>query len=79
MKRRRIGGVFKVKKVFTLIVGGTSIYTDKRSFPDIIPELTDIKISVDSVSEAMGVWATFDIQLFDKESLPLSLQQILGI
>lgn len=76
---RRLGKVFKVKKSFTLIVGGTSIYTDKRTFPDIIPELTDIKITAAEVSTTMGLWGTMDFQLFDKSALPASLLSLLGM
>ena len=62
---RRYGKVFKTKKKITLINLGNSNYKDKRSFPDPIPELTDIRLVVDEVSDDMGVWGTFDILLED--------------
>jgi hypothetical protein len=76
---RRFGKVFTVKKEFSLIVGGTSIHTDKRSFPDIIPELTDIKITAVEVSANMGLWATFDIIIYDKSVLPASFITAIGM
>lgn len=74
-KSRRLGGVFKVKKPVSLVNLGGSIYQDKRTFMDIIPALTDIKISVDEVSDNMGVWASFDIVLVDEDKVPVSLLQ----
>jgi len=62
---RRINKTFKVKKKISLITLGCSLYTDKRSFPDPIPELTDIKLVVDEVSENIGIWGAFDILLKD--------------
>ena len=66
-KSRRSGKVFKIKKVISLLTYGDSNYVDKRSFPDIIPSLTDIKINVMEVSDDMGVWSTFDIMLVDEK------------
>lgn len=64
---RRYGKVFKNKKDFDLNNQGSNIYQDTRSFPDIIPALTDIKITVNSVSaNSTGVFATFDILLVDE-------------
>jgi hypothetical protein len=64
---RRFGKVFTVKKVVTCLVGGNSIYQDKRSFPDVLPDLTDIKLSVIEVTQTMGIWGTFDILLVDED------------
>jgi hypothetical protein len=75
---RRIGKIFKVKKVVTLITQGASSYMDKRSFPDIIPALTDIKLNAIEVSEDMGVWGTFDILLVDEEKFSEAYLQAIG-
>lgn len=65
---RRFGSVFTIKKRVNLSNAGTSIYKDARSFPDIVPALTDIKLSIESVSaNGMGVFGTFDILLIDQE------------
>ena len=64
-KSRQFGKVFRVKKAISLLSGGNSVFQDERSFPDIIPELTDIRIEVSEVSDTIGVWATFDIVLID--------------
>lgn len=65
-KSRRYGGVFKVKKELSCINQGSSNYVDKRTFPDIIPALTDIKLVAEEVSADMGCWGTFDIMLVDE-------------
>jgi len=69
-RSRRPNGVFKVKKTITLINHASSIFQDTRSFKDVIPGLTDVKITVDDVSEDMGIWATLDILLVDSTSFP---------
>lgn len=66
---RRNGEVFRTKKVITCSTSGSSNFQDKRFFPDIIPPLTDIKITVDQVSSDMGAWATFDILLVDESEI----------
>lgn len=73
-KSRNFGKAFKVKKQVSLVTTGESIFQDQRSFPDVIPAKTDVKIHVKEVSSAMGVWAAFDILLvpedhFDNEYL----------
>ena len=68
---RRQGKVFQIKKVVTLLSSGSSNFQDRRSFPDIIPPLTDIKIQAVEVSDDMGIWATFDILLVDEEYVNL--------
>jgi hypothetical protein len=60
-KSRRLGHLFAIKKRVALSINGSSIFQDARSFPDIIPALTDIKIGSSEVSSAMHVWATLDI------------------
>lgn len=77
-KSRRYGGVFNIRRVGSLMVGGTSIFQDNRSFPDVIPALTDIKMHVESVTEEMGAWATFDILLIDESYFPVSYLQAIG-
>lgn len=66
---RRVGKVFKVKKSLSLITAASSNYSDDRPFPDVIPALTDIRITAQEVSEDMGIWATFAIMLVDEELL----------
>jgi hypothetical protein len=66
---RRRGKVFKIKKAIDCIVGGSSTYQDSRSFPDIIPDLTDIRLRVQEVSTDMGVWGAFDILLVDERHI----------
>lgn len=75
---RRCGGVFTVKKSITLLSNGDSIYTDKRSFPDVIPALTDIKLSVLEVSDDMGMFGTFDILIVDEGQFPDSYLDAIG-
>lgn len=62
---RRLNKLFTVKKAMTVFPA--TIYTDKRTFPDIIPSLTDIKIVAESVTQTMGLWSTFDILLIDED------------
>jgi len=67
-KSRRFGKVFTVKKVITLMLAGSSNYKDRRSFADVIPAKTDIKLTVVSVSaDNMGAWGTFDIMLVNED------------
>lgn len=70
-KSRRLGSVFTVKKLVTCMVGGGSaIYQDPRSFPDIVPGMTDIQLRVDSVTQDMGLWGAFDMLLIDEHLIP---------
>jgi len=64
---RRYGKVFRVKKSISLITAGTSVFQDERTFPDVIPALTDIKLTVEEVSDTMGIWGTFDLLIVDEE------------
>lgn len=75
---RRYGKLFKVKKEFSLMVGGNNIYTDKRVFADVIPALTDIRLTVDIVSAEMRSWGTFDLELVDEEKIPVEYLQKIG-
>lgn len=76
---RRVGKLFTVKKRINLTNQGSSIYQDKRSFPDIVPALTDIKLSVESVSaNGMGIWGAFDILLVDEKELSAGFLQAIG-
>jgi len=65
-RSRRYGKIFKIKKTLTVSINGSSIYKDNRSFPDIIPSLTDIKLCAEYASEDMNIWGTFDIMLVDE-------------
>jgi len=76
---RRFGKVFRVKKSIDLIVGGNPYFQDYRSFPDIIPELTDIRIRVIEVTDNMGIWATFDIMLIHKSQLNHNYLESIGM
>lgn len=75
---RRLGSIFKVKKTITLLSSGNSVYIDKRSFPDIIPSLTDIKLVCQEVSATMGINAAFDILLVDEEKLDHDFLKAIG-
>jgi hypothetical protein len=76
---RRYGKVFRVKKRVDITNQGSSIYQDDRSFPDIIPGLTDITLRVESVSaNNCGVFGTFDILLIDEAEFPTDYLQAIG-
>lgn len=65
---RRYGKCFKVKKRVDITNQGSSVYVDKRSFPDRIPALTDIKLTVESVSaNNTGTFGTFDVLEIDEK------------
>lgn len=64
---RRLGKSFTVKKRVNLSNSGTSIYSDYRPFPDTIPALTDIRLTVEEVSQnGIGLFGTLDILLVDE-------------
>ncbi len=75
---RRLHKVFKVKKAVTIMVGGNAIYQDKRSFPDVIPAMTDIKLRCMEVTQTMGLWGTFDILLVDEDKLSSAYLTAIG-
>lgn len=65
----RVGKVFKIKKAVSLISNGNSNYSDRRVFPDIIPALTDVKMNVETVTDDMGIWGTYDMLIVDENKL----------
>ena len=75
---RRFGGVFAIKKVVTCTTNGSSVYQDERSFPDVIPAQTDIKLVAKEVSTTMGAWGTFDILLVDEDEFTKSYLKSIG-
>lgn len=77
-RSRRNGGVFKIKKRVTLITTGASIFQDARSFPDVIPALTDIELYIEEVSASMGMWGTFDILIVDEDQLEADFLTAIG-
>jgi len=68
-RSRRVASIFKTKKNIDCVATGSSIFQDKRSFPDPIPALTDIEITKISATAAMGAWAAFDILLVEEGQL----------
>jgi hypothetical protein len=60
---REHGMVFKVKKSFTVFPGNP--YTDKLSFYEKIPALSDVKLTAKLVTATRGLWGSFDILLID--------------
>ena len=64
---RRFEKVFKVKKVLSTMTAGDSNYKDKRSFPDPVPALTDIKLTITAVGADMGAWGTLDFLIVDED------------
>ncbi len=76
---RRYGKVFRVKKRIAITNSGSSVYQDKRSFPDVIPSFTDIRLTVESVDENdIGVFGTFDILLVDESKFSTSYLHAIG-
>lgn len=66
-RSRRVGSIFKTKKSVDVSSNGSSIFQDYRSFPDIIPALTDLEITKIAASSACAIWATVDILLVDED------------
>jgi len=76
---RRYGKIFKVKKRVDITNSGSSIFQDKRSFPDVIPALTDVKLTVEAVSaNNCGVFGTFDILLVDEDKFSQNYLTAIG-
>lgn len=75
---RRYKKVFKVKKPISLLSNGTSVYTDKRTFVDRIPALTDIKITKVTASADMGMFVTFDIMLVNENRFSAEYLKSIG-
>lgn len=69
-RSRRFGSILRVKKRITLSLNGNSNYQDSRSFPDVIPALTDVQLRVVYASEASVVWGTFDMLIFKEDHFP---------
>lgn len=64
---KRLGGVFKNRNRYDLISNGTSIFPDPRSAPDVIPGLSDAKLTVFDVSaNGMEAFGILDIMLIDE-------------
>ena len=77
-KSRRFGSIFKIKKTIPLNSFGNTIYQDKRRFPDVIPALVDIKLTVNEVSDTLGVSGAFDILLVDETDFSTAFLQAIG-
>lgn len=75
---RRPGEVFKIKKRWTCISTGSSNYSDKRSFPDVVPAGVDLKLTAYEVSEDLSVWGTLDLMLVDEDQLTTAFLQTIG-
>jgi len=77
---RREGKVFKEKKDFGVMTTGSNFYVDERTFPDPIPEKTDLGINVLNVSgNNMGAWGTFDILIIEKDFFSEAYLNALGM
>jgi hypothetical protein len=74
----RLDKEFRLKKQISLITAGTSVYQDRRVFPDVIPALTDIIIRSTERSAAMGAFATFDILLIAESNFTTAFLQSIG-
>ena len=77
-RSRLYGKNFTVKKEITLQTTGSSNYVDERSFWDVIPAKTDIKIYAYIVSDEMGVWSAFDIIILKEEYFKDSFLSSIG-
>lgn len=66
-RSRRPGQAYTIKKSISMITNGSSIYGDKRTFKDVIPGLTELKLSsMMSSDAAIGVWGAFDLEFWDE-------------
>lgn len=68
-KARTYGKTYKVKKTVNLISTATSEHSDTRFYPDPLPALTDIKLTVVSTTADIDAWGTFHITLVDESEL----------
>jgi hypothetical protein len=76
----RVGSSPTVKKTISMITDGASIYGDKRVFKDIIPECTEIRLSVALSSNAnVGATGAFDLEFWEKDLVPLATLQKIGM
>jgi len=64
---RPFGKNFITQKSVTNIVGGAATYSDTRTFPDPLPQLSDVKMSAEEVSATMGLWGAFDLLIVDED------------
>jgi len=79
LKVRNFEKVFRVQKRFDVMNTGTSIYTDNRAFYDSITALSDVKITVESVSaNSIGLFGSFDILLVDEDQFSTEYLQSIG-
>lgn len=62
-RTRRFGKTFKIDKKISSISSGTSIYSDLKTFPSVLPAKTDIQLVCDEVSATLGCFGTLDILL----------------
>jgi hypothetical protein len=73
------GKVSRVRKRVNASNSGSSVYQDKRSFPDVVPALTDLRLSVESVSaNGMGVTGGFDVLLVDEDQFTAEYLTAIG-
>lgn len=77
-RSRRYGKIFKIKKTIPLVSSGTTFFQEERRFPDLIPDLTDIKLTVNEVSAEMGITGSFDILLIDESLFPAAFLTAIG-
>ena len=75
---RRQGKVFKIKKFVSNITTGNNNYSDVRSFPDLIPAMTDIKLCSYEVTEDMGVWGAFDLMIIEESKFSENFLKAIG-
>jgi len=76
---RRVGKVFKIKKRINVTNQGSSLYQDERSIPDVIPALTDIKLTVEFVSaNSMGAWGAYIMYIVDEDKLAPEFLAMIG-
>lgn len=80
-KSRRVGSIFKIKKRVNCVSIGSSIYQDVRSIPDVVPALTDVKMTVAESSltdGSIGAWGALDAYLVDEDRLTPEFLALIG-
>lgn len=78
-RSKRFGKVYKNKKQFSLGTSAGLKYSDKRTFSDIIPELTDIRLSVFNVTNTLSFWGAFDLEIWHKSVVPEKILAKIGM
>lgn len=78
-RSRRFGKVYKNKKQFSLGTSAGLKYRDNRTFSDIVPELTDIRLSVYNVTNTLSFWGAFDLELWHKSIIPEHILAKIGM